>query len=98
MPSVWSLQKTRSKQAYKTSRPCHYDPIKGKETVEGWEENNQGTPRVAGLFPVSSLLIGTVSPICQALTIGAFMSKRFFNELVPNVYSILGTLFSEAAL
>lgn len=45
-----------------------------------------------GLFTTGFLFIGAVSSICQALTIAAFMSKQFFNELVPNVYSVLGTL------
>ena len=47
---------------------------------------------VVGLFTASLLFMGAVSSICQALTIAAFMSKQFFNELVPNVYSVLGTL------
>lgn len=45
-----------------------------------------------GLFTTAFLFIGCVSSICQAITIAAFMSKQFFNELVPSVYSVLGTL------
>lgn len=47
---------------------------------------------VVGLFTSGFLFIGAESSIFQAITIATFMSKQFFNELVPNVYSVLGTL------
>ena len=48
---------------------------------------------IAVLFTAGILFISAVFSICQAITIAAFISKQFFfNELVPNVYSILGTL------
>lgn len=62
-----------------------------KKQLKDGEERNQGTLGVV-LLTAGSVFIGVVSSICQAITIVAFMSKQFFNELVPNVDSILGTL------
>lgn len=56
----------------------------------GREESSGLLVRSACLPPAAASL--ALSSICQALTIAAFMSKQFFNELVPNVYSVLGTL------
>lgn len=86
------------KQSHKTYLSFHYNPIKGSETVGGWEEKSSGfLVRLACLPPASRL--SELLSICQAITTAAFMSKHFFfNELVPNVYFVLGTLCSEAVL